>query len=896
MFSVVVIFLGSGVFTIAEAVDAPTAFTATATSSCAIQLDWGDTTNPAGTTYDAQRKSTGGFITSTNIPFQEGEGTYSFVDSHADSPWLEIIDPGTAYEYKIRAVNANTAPPQSSWAGPQGATTLSLPPQPGLPVSVTSTVSDGTGNIEVSWVIGSPTSDLFAGYGNFEVWAATSDNGSMYTSFSRLESVPGDPARIVSGKFFYETLSNDKDLSYQYKIRAQEVGGLGCDNTRHEHIVLSADSDVLTIPRRPNIDYPNTQFVSEQGKITFAWNDNQSSPNETGFEIHRSTFSDFNPHITISAAVDATSYDDTSIIQSPPTTYHYRIRSCINDTCSFWSDTVVVTTGLPVIADLNLRISYATAVDAITTLMWIPEAIVNVGSELRIERATLNTAFQEIAQLGTGAEERGTGVYLDEQLPLGETYTYRIRVCDAAGADADCSGPSDQPSTNLDLLYILKGAAWAAQTGPEGVGWIKFNSASEGGSTPSSILYSVQIDKDGLVTGNAWAGEYGWLSFHPEDLVGCESGTCEARFSSDINQFSGWARFLAPEDFVGESSWDGWVKLRGITQTASLDSPFSTLASLFDTSLFTKSPFSVFTSLFDFATAHAQSSYGVQLGTCVDKECPLTGQAWGNELVGWIGFGSDTCGIDGGGNPKCTARAELINESPAVANVTVTTDSLTWCALTPVYEIRWEYSDPDEDPMQSAEIKFIDPGGSIDLTIPYIPYSTSNYDQLFMYLLSNPLGFDDVAGTYSLAQRLASSIDYRVIVEVSDGFDVTASLPSVTFTTPSHYGPYIQDPSIVWDPETPELLDNATSTAMVNDRSGLVGIQEYAWTFEVANPSSATTIVSSTQVRILSGTVTTTIAITDSLDDEFSFCAVDQSYWFSDEGSIATKRRVFRER
>ncbi len=885
VFLVILVFFGSGVFFMAHAQLAdPMSFTVVATSSCALQLNWDGTTDA----YDVERDS----IVEPNVTPSGGPSSYFLIDSHDSALWggasVDPIDPGDSHSYRVRAYDAVSGQ-YSNWVGPQSATTDALPPQPGSPASATSTVFD-SGNIEISWATSSPMSNLFEEYGGFKIWLATSSDGTSYTSLSKIDRVSGDPSHIVSEKYFYESSSNDKNWSYTYTLYAQEVGGLGCDFNRSQHVVLSTVSSALTIPKRPpNF---NAKFISSPRKIALTWNDPHTggNPNETGFEIQRSLTSDFSSYVNYPLSANDELYDDTNIIATGSETYYYRIRSCIGSECSFWSPTVSATTDVPVPENLQARITYAATTAAITTLSW-EEEIILAGSIFHLERATSSPDFVEIASFGPSDPERQNRTYVDEDLPLGDAYTYRAQV----EKDAGSSGYSNDASVNLDLLYILKGVAWAAATSTSnqatstGVGWIKFNSASESGSTPSSVPYSVQIDKDGLVTGNAWAdvvvgdrASYGWLSFHPEDLVGCPSGTCKAEMN-EAGELSGWARFIAPEDFVGESSWDGWVKLRGTYQAASLDSPFSTLASLFDTSLFTKKPFSLFASLLNFTTAHAQSSYGVQLGTCVGKECPLTGQAWGSEIVGWIGFNTDTCT-----EADCTVRADVVNEAPEVIadSVQIVGDSGNWCDPVPYYSVAWDYNDPDGEEQAGAEIAFVDNGG-ITATSTIV----TGIDKSYRFW--DPLGYE-ATGSYDQTGYLRTDTVYTPQVRVYDGYDwsewVTAE---ESVTTPSHYGPYIN--SVVWDPDPPAVPGFATTTAISTDRS-LTNLISWSWNFINATPPSQTTSVSNTRAFVVGSPATTTVAVSDAVGDDYSTCILEQTDTFGVSAVAPIKRRIFREK
>ena len=111
----------------------------------------------------------------------------------------------------------------------------------------------------------------------------------------------------------------------------------------------------------------------------------------------------------------------------------------------------------------------------------------------------------------------------------------------------------------------------------------------------AAAKYSVQIDNEGLLSGAAWAGKnYGWFSFNKSDLTGCPSLPCEAKFNSAAGFLSGWGRFLIPKFFPDQSSFDGWVKLKG-------------------------------------------DNYGVEFTSSTRQ---FSGLGWGDNVAGWVAFGS----------------------------------------------------------------------------------------------------------------------------------------------------------------------------------------------------------------------------------------------------------------
>ncbi|GAI99670.1 unnamed protein product, partial [marine sediment metagenome] len=282
----------------------------------------------------------------------------------------------------------------------------------------------------------------------------------------------------------------------------------------------------------------------------------------------------------------------------------------------------------------------------------------------------------------------------------------------------------------------------------------------------------------------------------------------------------------------------------------------------------TKKPFSLFASLLDFATVHAQSSYGVQLGTCVDKECPLSGVAWGSEIVGWLAFGGSECS-------SCTVSADVINEPPeVVAGSVLIVAGGNWCVEEPYYTVQWDYSDGDNDSQDRAEIAFVqtgsDPntGGTPDLEATKI--TTGTEFTRFTHHFSDPLGYL-TTGYYDQTGYLDTDENYKPWVKVFDGFDWSPWVAGDTITTPTHYGPYVD---YTWDPDPPSVGNFATTTDISIDRSSS-GLSSWLWEFNNATPSPQTE--SSAHVFITSSTVDVALTVTDGLGDAYSSCTLTET-------------------
>lgn len=179
-------------------------------------------------------------------------------------------------------------------------------------------------------------------------------------------------------------------------------------------------------------------------------------------------------------------------------------------------------------------------------------------------------------------------------------------------ADGD-TGPVS-PGGNNDEIGTIRGFAWMGVEinnpgNPEGGGgWLKFNCAPEDCSTD----WGVRVEMDpassqyGMLSGQAWSINYGWLSFDPTVVESCWlanpsetlNSTAKAMLGSGSTKspILGWGKFVAGDDNLTDN-WDGCVSFNGI-------------------------------------------EYGVFVDNTTGA---LEGWAWGDEIVGWISFQTPEC-------------------------------------------------------------------------------------------------------------------------------------------------------------------------------------------------------------------------------------------------------------
>lgn len=129
------------------------------------------------------------------------------------------------------------------------------------------------------------------------------------------------------------------------------------------------------------------------------------------------------------------------------------------------------------------------------------------------------------------------------------SYNYTLTCSNAAGASqqATATVQSNTPVSGGNLT----GFAWS-----ENIGWISFNSISDGSPT----TYGVSVDTStGALSGMAWSENIGWISFNSADVSGCPVAPCSPQVNLSNGTVSGFARALSYNGSNG--SWDGWLGL-----------------------------------------------------------------------------------------------------------------------------------------------------------------------------------------------------------------------------------------------------------------------------------------------------------------------------------------------
>ena len=134
----------------------------------------------------------------------------------------------------------------------------------------------------------------------------------------------------------------------------------------------------------------------------------------------------------------------------------------------------------------------------------------------------------------------------------------------------------------------LSGYAWSSN-----IGWISFTPSTNGNNQITIDSSGYLKGADGVSPGYAWSSSIGWIKFGGLSNFPPGAGTTgdNAKYNFSTGAITGWARALSADG----NGWDGWISLSG-------------------------------------------TNYGITSGTPSSGGAPLSGYAWGSDVVGWIDF------------------------------------------------------------------------------------------------------------------------------------------------------------------------------------------------------------------------------------------------------------------
>lgn len=262
---------------------APSALTATATSSTQINLAWRDNSNnESGFRVERAEISSGPFTLLTTTV--SGVKTFSDTDLTASK----------VYYYRVNSINSAGS---SAYTSVVSATTLSAPP-PTAPNGLTATAISST-QINLAWT------DRSNNETGFKIERATASSGPFSLIFTTTENVT---SYSVTGL----------NVATRYYFRVSARNGIG--DSAFTSVVNAVTQSANTVPSAPtNL----TATAASSAQINLSWTDTSNS--ETGFKVERATASSGPFTLVTTTTANVTSYAVTGL--STATTYYFRVSS-----------------------------------------------------------------------------------------------------------------------------------------------------------------------------------------------------------------------------------------------------------------------------------------------------------------------------------------------------------------------------------------------------------------------------------------------------------------------------------------------------------------------------------------------------------------------------------------
>ena len=356
-----------------------------------------------------------------------------------------------------------------------GISTATVPTAPAsLNAAATSSAS-----IDLSWT------DTSSDETGFRIERSTSST----TGFTEVGTVAVD---VTS---YTDSFGLSASTAYYYRVLATNSAG---DSTPSTVVGAVTWAPSVTTPSAPT---GLTATAISSSSIDLNWT--QTSSDETGFRIERSTSSTTGFIAVGTVAADVTSYTD-SFNLSASTTYYYRVLATNSAGDSAPSLVVGITT-LALISTPTAPSSlnaYATSSTSIT-ISWTDESTNETG--FKIERSlSSSSGFVQIGTVGVGVT-----TYISGSLASSTTYYYRVAATNSAGsspysntANATTAVDTASSAPVLTLVSNTSGDITLQWTYDN---WGFFASTSEGyrleesatsASSGFTVIYSTTNDRE----------------------------------------------------------------------------------------------------------------------------------------------------------------------------------------------------------------------------------------------------------------------------------------------------------------------------------------------------------------------------------------------------------------
>lgn len=489
-----------------------------------MTVNW--TAATGATTYKVERCAGAGCSSFAQIASGVAAATYN------DSG----LTANTSYSYRIRGTNAGG---DGSYSGTGTQTTaVAAPGSPGTPTFSGITLTGA----RVSWTAASGA----------DSYSVERCSGAGCSTFSPITS------GVVG--LFYDDSGLTTGTSYTYRVIATNIAGNGPYS--------GAATLVAGVPDVPGT--PTFSNVTNSG-IHIAWT---ASPRADSYSVERCSGAGCSNFSQVTSGVTALFYDDTGLTNA--TSYTYRIRATNTYGNSPYSGSASQVTGssglgtpgtptFSVVTSSGMRVSWS-AVSGATSYSLERCTGAGCSSFAIIVLSTINTSYD------------------DSALNAGTSYTYRVRASNGSGVGPYSNSATQVTSaagaaTGVDITGWLWAEGFIDRNGngvedagdvQGGVGWVSTN-CKTGGPTAaiqsvdicSSYSYGLKIDPaTGVITGQAWSDNIGWISADSADVAYCKTNFGGGNPTISGGNVSGWLRALSGNGSQS-GGWDGCLSLSG---------------------------------------------------------------------------------------------------------------------------------------------------------------------------------------------------------------------------------------------------------------------------------------------------------------------------------------------
>jgi cellulose 1,4-beta-cellobiosidase len=303
----------------------PTALTATAASSSAINVSWAAVTAPANcsiTSYSVFRSTTSGFTpSSSNLVGTVTSGT-TFADTG--------LAASTTYFYQVEASDSDGASTASAQASATTSAASTCSAVPSAPTALTATAASSS-VINISWAVVTPPANCTIT--SYSVFRSTTSG--FTPSSSNLVGT------VTSGTTFSNT-GLTASTTYFYLVEASDSDGVSAASVQAS-ATTSAASTCSAVPSAPTA-LTATAVSSSAINVSWAAVTPPANCSITSYSVFRSTTSGFTPSSSnlVGTVTSGTAFSSTGLTAS--TTYFYQVEASDSDGTSAASAQASATT------------------------------------------------------------------------------------------------------------------------------------------------------------------------------------------------------------------------------------------------------------------------------------------------------------------------------------------------------------------------------------------------------------------------------------------------------------------------------------------------------------------------------------------------------------------------